>query len=181
VPSIFSQLDGGWRALEESMPSNCDQSDSGAYAVRHNPAAYYTNISAPCAAQDLPLRTTPDLSARFTFITPNLCDDMHDCAVAAGDKWLSTFMPKILRSRQYRSRSTAIFITWDEDDLHSDQHIATIVISPSTPMHTRSSASFDHYSMLRTTEEMLGLSTLLGGAATAPSMRGVFHLKPSSR
>jgi hypothetical protein len=33
---------------------------------------------------------------------------------------------------------------------------------------------FNHYSLLRTTEEMLGLD-LLGKAATAPSMRPVFH------
>ena len=29
------------RSYEESMPSNCDRSDSGEYAVRHNPAVYY--------------------------------------------------------------------------------------------------------------------------------------------
>jgi hypothetical protein len=29
----------------------------------------------------------------------------------------------------------------------------------------------DHYSLLRTTEEMLGITTHLGKAATAPSMR----------
>src|ERR1700751_5571730 len=45
VPSLFSQLAaGGSRSLEESMPSNCYQSDSGEYAVRHNPEAYYTNL-----------------------------------------------------------------------------------------------------------------------------------------
>ena len=37
VPSIFSQLGTGWRALAESSPSNCYRSDSGFYAVRHVP------------------------------------------------------------------------------------------------------------------------------------------------
>ncbi|MBV9416319.1 MAG: hypothetical protein JO363_15160 [Solirubrobacterales bacterium] len=41
VPSIFSLLGGGGsRSLEESMPSNCYQTDSGQYAVRHNPQVY---------------------------------------------------------------------------------------------------------------------------------------------
>jgi hypothetical protein len=176
VPSIFSLLGANWRALQESMPANCDQSDSGDYAVRHNPATYYTNIAARCAAQDVPLGPTPDISARFTFVTPNLCNDMHDCGVGTGDRWLSTFLPKILASRQYLSRSTAVFITWDEDDHNSNQHIATIVVAPSTPVGTRSTARSDHYSLLRTTEEMLGLKPLLGNASRAASMRAVFHL-----
>src|SRR5213079_1440463 len=51
VPSIFSQLGSDWRALEESMPSNCSLKNSGQYAVRHNPAAYYTNIRTACQTQ----------------------------------------------------------------------------------------------------------------------------------
>ena len=36
--SIFGQGET-WKAYQESMPSNCDRSNSGEYAVRHNPAA----------------------------------------------------------------------------------------------------------------------------------------------
>ena len=39
VASIFSQLGTQWRALEESMPSNCDPSNEGLYDVNHNAAA----------------------------------------------------------------------------------------------------------------------------------------------
>lgn len=177
VASIFSQLgSGGWRSLEESMPSNCDQSDSGEYAVRHNPAAYYTNISADCAVYDVPLGSTPDLSAKFTFVTPNLCDDMHDCSVATGDSWLSTFLPKVFASAQYQAGRTAVFLTWDEDDSASGNHIATLAIAPSVAPGTTSGTAFTHYSMLRTTEELLGLGTFIGNAATATSMRSAFTL-----
>jgi len=55
APNIFSQLQGNWRALQESMPSRCARRDSGLYAVRHNPAVYYTNISRQCASRDIPL------------------------------------------------------------------------------------------------------------------------------
>jgi hypothetical protein len=181
VPSIFSLLGANWRALQESMPSNCDHSDSGSYVVSHNPATYYPNIRAQCAKQDVPLGPTPDISARFTFITPNACNDMHDCSVGTGDSWLSTLLPKILASRQYRSGSTAVFITWDEDDYNSNQRIAMIVVAPSTPVGTRSTARFDHYALLRTTEEMLGLKPLLDNAARAVSMRAVFHLNARAR
>jgi len=50
-----------------------------------------------------------------------------------------------------------------------------IVISPTTPAGTVVSQPFDHFSLLRTTEEMLGLP-LLGRASSAVSMRGAFHL-----
>jgi hypothetical protein len=174
VPSIFSQLGGGWHALDESMPSNCDLSDGGEYAVRHNPAVYYTNIRGRCAHHDTPLGARPNLSARFTFITPNLCHDMHDCSAGQGDSWLAGFVSKILSSREYTKQPTAVFITWDEGS--GDNHIATLVLSRYTRPHTVSSKPFNHYSLLRTTEALLGIRAKLGQAARAADMRKAFHL-----
>jgi phosphatidylinositol-3-phosphatase len=177
VPSIFSLLPGGGsRSLEESMPSNCDKTDSGEYAVRHDPETYYTNLGSDCANFDVPLAASPDLSARFTFVTPNLIDDMHDGTVAQGDTWLSGFLPKVLSSSQYQAGRTAVFITWDEDDGSSGNRVATLVIAPSVVPGTVASAAFNHYSLLRSTEEMLGVSPLLGNAATATDMRSAFNL-----
>ena len=184
VPSIFSQLGSDWKAFQESMPTNCSRSNSGRYAVRHNPAAYYANLRGRCEKQDVPLSSAPDLSARFTFITPDLCHDMHSstCAsnatqqVRGGDRWLAGFLPKILGSAQYQAGRTAVFITWDEDDYSSTQHVPTLVVAPSVPPGTAPSTPFNHYSLLRTTEEMLGLPRL-GKATTAASMRRSFNLR----
>jgi phospholipase C len=49
-----------------------------------------------------------------------------------------------------------------------------IVVSPYTPNGVRAAALFDHYSALRTWEEMLGVPCL-DNACTAPSMRSAFH------
>jgi phosphatidylinositol-3-phosphatase len=181
VPSIFSQLGTGARSLEESMPSNCDKSSSGNYAVKHNPEAYYTNLNGTCSTNDVPLGSTPDISAQFTFITPNLCDDMHSntCSgssnvIAQGDAWLKGFIPKLLATSQYTSGSTVIFLTWDEDNGSSGNHIPTLVISPTTKAVV-SSTKFTHYSMLRTAEEILGLPRI-GGAQTANDMLSAFNL-----
>jgi hypothetical protein len=175
APSIFSQLGANWRALQESMPSDCRRADSGRYAVRHNPAAYYTNIRSSCGTRDLPLANRPNISARFTFVTPNLCDDTHNCSVATGDRWLRTFLGKVFASGQYKAGRTAVFLTWDEDDSNASNHIATIVAAPSIKPGTAPSQRFNHYSMLRTTEEMLGLG-FLGNAAQATSMRAPFGI-----
>jgi hypothetical protein len=51
-----------------------------------------------------------------------------------------------------------------------------VIIAPSVRPGATSSTRFDHYSLLRTTEEMLGITNYLGGAATAPSMRSAFGM-----
>jgi hypothetical protein len=176
VPSIFLQLGSDWRALQESMPSNCLKSDASPYVVRHNPAAYYTNID--CATLDVPLTSPPDLSAAFTFVTPNVCNDMHDCSTLTGDTWLSTFMPSVLSSPEYLTGGTVVFVTFDEGG-SSSQHIATLVVSPYTPPGTEASDFFDHYALLRTTEELLGLEPL-DTAALAHTMANDFGLPSPS-
>jgi phosphatidylinositol-3-phosphatase len=190
APSIFGQTTAaglGWRSYQEDMPANCALTDSGRYAVKHNPAAYFTGIRGDCSSRDVPLGTPSggafvsdlrnDKLPGFSFVTPNLCNDMHDCGVGTGDSWLSTWIPLILTSPAYRSGRTVVFLTWDESDGGSN-HVATVVVSPSTPSGTRAADRFDHYSLLKTTEQLLGLTTYLGHAADAStsSMRNAFHL-----
>jgi hypothetical protein len=113
-----------------------------------------------------------------------------DCGNHAGgevdppmsDAFLKTWLDVIVNSTAYQAGSTAIFITWDEGSNFSNkmpENIPMIVVAPSVPNGTVTSASsmptFDHYSLLRTMEEMLGLS-LLQNASTAPSMRTAFNL-----
>jgi len=173
--SIFSQLNGNWRGLDQSMPDACDHVTSGSYAARHNPAVYYVNLGATCRSDDVPLTLPFDLSARFTFITPNICDDMHSCPVAVGDRWLARIVPEIVASPQYQSQSLVLFITFDENDGGPTNQVPTYVVAPSVPRHSRVGVALTHYSLLRTTETLLGLP-LLGAARTATSMVNPFHL-----
>jgi hypothetical protein len=174
VANLFSELKGHWRAYAESMPSPCDKVTSGQYAARHNPAVYYTNLSS-CAKDDVALSLPLDLSASFTMITPNICDDMHSCPVSSGDAWLKRIVPLILRSAQYASTSLALFITFDENDEAASNRVPTLVIAPSVPRGIRVSIPLTHYSLLRTTEALLHLP-FLGGARSASSMIRPFHL-----
>lgn len=174
-PSIFSQLDGNWRGLVQSMPAPCDQVTSGTYAARHNPAVYFVSLGALCQRDDVPMTLPLNLSASFTFIAPNICDDMHSCSVATGDQWLSQIVPSIIESRQYQSRSTVLFITFDEGDGGPTNRVPTYVIAPSVPRGERVGVALTHYSLLRTTETLLHLP-LLGAARAATSMVGPFHL-----
>jgi phosphatidylinositol-3-phosphatase len=106
-------------------------------------------------------------------VTPNLCSDMRDCSVSTGDSWLAGFLPHLLASSQYRAGKTVIFVTFDEGS--GDNHIVTIVVAPPVHRRARSGTAYTHYSLLRTTEEMLGLG-LLSNAGSATSMRAGFGL-----
>ena len=179
VPSIFSQLPGGQsRSLQESMPSNCLKSDSGQYVLHHDPMAYYTNLGSDCGSFDVPFGASPDLSAAFTFITPNAIHDMLNGTVAQGDSFLSSYVPALMATAQYQAGNTAIFITWDEDENSGGSNkVPTIVVSPYTGA-VKVSTSYSHYSLLRTAEDLLGLPAL-GGAVTASPMEGAFGLTGS--
>ena len=183
--SLFEQAPSA-QSFEESMPTKCDPAETYPYAPKHNPEAYYTRIRERCKAGDVPLGstsrgtlatalTTGKLPA-FSFVTPSLCNDMHDCGVATGDAWLGSWLAKITASPSYRAGRTVVFVVWDEDDGSAVNLVPAFVVSPWTKPGTRSTKRFTHYSLLRTTEELLGLRTHLGGAATATSMRSAFGL-----
>ena len=177
-PSIFSQT--SWRAYAESMPGACGHQNAGDYAPRHNPAVYFTAVAGQCASQDLPIaRLGADLRsgdlASYSFVTPNLCSDEHDCPISDGDRWLAEWVPRIVGSPAYRDGTTVLFITYDEDDHAEGNRVYTVVVAPSVRPGTIAGEDFTHYSLLRTQEELLGLP-FLGQATSSPSMKAAFHL-----
>lgn len=190
VASLFGQT-GDWKAYEESMRTNCQRHDAGRYAVRHNPPPYLVHLSG-CGTNDVAFGALgADLGGgtlpAFSFVTPNLCNDLHDCAIERADDWLARVIPMIVASATYQAGRTAIFLTFDEGEGGTSDHCATnvhdrgchvltVAIAPSVRPGTRSGTLFNHYSLLRTTEEMLGLTTYLGRARHAASMRGAFNL-----
>jgi phospholipase C len=187
VPDIFRQLvrrGRAWRGFAESMPSPCFRADSGRYLMRHNPAVYFRHLAGTCRTSDLPMGTPARGALRralrqnmlpaYAFLTPDACHDMHDCPKAAGDAWLRSWLPMILANRSYRNGQMAVFLTFDEG-VGTDQRVATIVLSPYIEAGTVSRGHFTHYSLLRTTENLLGLP-LLAHARQAAGMRRAFGI-----
>ena len=171
------------KSYQEDMPSNCSTSSKGRYAPKHNPQAYFVGADdrAACKRDNVPMGTpaggnfiadlSNDTMPNFAFVTPNLCNDTHDCSVSTGDAWLKSWLPKILASPAYAKGRTAIFIVYDEDS-----PMPNVIITPSVTPGTEVAQPFDHYSLLKTTEEMLGLDSFLGEANKATSMRSSFHM-----
>ena len=178
--SIFQQLGSDWTVLAQSAGQNCRLTNNGAYhEPRHVPSLYYPAIRTMCALRTVPLRDVPDLSRALTMIIPDKLNDMHMTDITpeipqrieAGDDWLEEYLPALLASPGSRASRTAIIVTFDEGR-GSDLQVPLFVISPYVTPGARDGRHFDHYSFLRTMQEMLGLSPLLGQAATPASMRG---------
>ena len=191
-----------WKAyLEDITGTVCPLTDAGPndpngsplYAVRHEPFAYfdndtnsqksnskyciehlvpYTNLASDIANNALP---------QYVWITPNLCDDMHDTcdgnAIANGDTWLSQNVPAILNSAAYKAGG-ALFITWDEAD-SGDGPIPMIVLSPFAKGGGYSNTiHYTHGSTLRTIQEIFSVTPLLGDAKKETDLSDLFTVFP---
>ncbi len=186
--SIFSQVKS-WKSYQEGMPSACDKSSGGAYATKHNPAAYYSTL-AGCAANDVTIATltcnatttntacspapsnafTQDLAndtlAEFTLVTPTLDNDMHDGTITQADNWLSTYVPRILASKAYLRGDVAVFILWDEQNTANvGGPTPNVFLSPYITAGSTSATPFNHFAVLRAWENALGIATYLGCAS----------------
>jgi phosphatidylinositol-3-phosphatase len=159
------------------------------YSAHHNPALYYTRVeggrydeaiapSAECRTRDVSMGTTApnDTSAldaalasgdvgSFDLLVPNDCENGHDpCGtrdpVRQFDDFLAREVPKIESSPAFGADSV-IFITWDEgaDPPKDPKHVLTLAVGPQVRPGTYTGA-YDHYSLLRTVEDALGLPPL---------------------
>lgn len=191
-----------WRSYDENISgTNCPLTNQGAtdsnghqlYQVHHNPFVYFSDqtnnrsgTSKNCIAHIRPFtQFAHDLSAntvaRYNFIVPNLCHDMHDTcggnAIAHGDTWLKNTVPEILHSTAYRSGGV-LFITWDEAAA-GDGPIPMIVLSPYAKGNYYSNSTYyTHSSTLRTIQEIFGVYPLIRNAGSATDLRAMFSVFP---
>jgi len=193
-PDLFTQGES-WRAYEESMPTPCDRvaTTDGLYVPKHNPPLYYLDVpGASCSADDVPYSTlATDLKNHtlpaFAFVAPNQNDNMHTTGNLAGQAWLQANLPALLTSTEFTTGTMVIFITWDEGNptgevagtdcttSTSDScHVPLLVLSHWTHAVTYT-GKLTHYSVLKATEDLLGLPEL-GQARTAASLTTAFGL-----
>jgi phosphatidylinositol-3-phosphatase len=197
APNIVDQLAAAglsWKAYLEGIPRPCfTGGESGAYAKRHNPFAYYRDIAGNadrCAhlvgfdvlARDLRDGTLP----LYAWISPNLCDDGHDCALRTADRFLARTLPALIRELGPHG---FLILTWDEGvsdrgccgSAHGGQ-IATILAGPDVRSGARSGQPLDHYGVLATIERALRLPLLaLAADPKAGSLEGLFRRPPRLR
>ncbi len=155
----------------ESMPAagftGCTDAER-LYARKHNPWVDFSNVS---ASSNLPLSALPeDLSKlpTLSFVIPNLCNDMHNCAVAEGDRWAREHLAPYVTWAA--AHDGLLIVTFDEDDRSSGNRIPTFFVGPMVKAGSFSQP-VNHYNVLRTIEDMYGLEPL-GEARGAAALAG---------
>jgi phosphatidylinositol-3-phosphatase len=155
-----------WRAYMEGMGSDCRQG-TGDYAVKHDPFAYYGGRCQPSVVpfSELPGDLAGASPPRFIWITPNLCDDMHDCSPTVGDSWLRETVPLLLASPAMTNG--VVFITWDENEGGGSNQVLTLVLG--SRHATEPASTYSHPSLLATVEDLLGVPRL-GATRAVPAI-----------
>ncbi|MBI3782112.1 MAG: phosphoesterase [Deltaproteobacteria bacterium] len=179
-----------WRSYQEDISGvDCPLSAVGQYKPKHNPMVFFDDVIhydtqamsadplAPrCLTHVRPFgELTTDLQnntvARYNFLTPNQCNDMHSkCApvnnqVQQGDNWLAQWIPTIQASKAYKDGGV-ILITWDEAELApgclGNCPIGMIALSPlAKGGGYHNTIAYDHSSTLKTLQEIFKVSPLL--------------------
>jgi hypothetical protein len=175
-----------WKSYAEDIPSvGYTGDDTGRYAVRHNPLAYFTDVQndAKQVQNLVPFsQLAADLNAanlpNYSFIVPNLCNDAHDCALSTADAWLKNNIDPLIHSSQFQIDGLLV-IVFDEantlDLTSGGGHVAAVVVSPLGKRAYKSVAFYQHQSVLRLMLEGLGVTKLPGDAAAAPAMWEFFN------
>ncbi len=173
-----------WKAYEEDLPSvGYLEPDTGGYARRHCPLSYLSDVVNSSTqrnnlvpftqfAQDLANNQLPN----FSFITPNLCNDAHDCPLTDADTWLQNNLDLLITSPAFQNDGLLV-IVFDEagsDDTNGGGKIAWVAVGPKVNNGFKSTNFYQHQNTLRLLSEALGLTNFPGAAATAANMAEFF-------
>ena len=183
----------------ENLPANLTTCSAGNYARKHCPWLDFTGIPASVSRDFTSFPTTAAAFASLpsiAFVIPNLLDDMHSAAtsggspiakeVAQGDAWLRAHLDAY--ATWAVTHNSLLVITWDEDSSNYTtpsncasgintkppaNHIPTLVLGAHVVPGSTSSTPYTHYDLLRTLEDLYGLSPI-GGSAGVPPISGIW-------
>ncbi len=165
-----------WKAYIEGYPSydanHVPMSDFS--DIRNNPTQAANMVPFTQFATDLANGTLP----QFSFITPNLCNDAHDCALSVADTWLQTNIAPLISSTLFQTDGLLI-VWWDEaasDNTNGGGKVAWTVVSPFAKRGYQSTTFYQHPSTLRLMLKALGVTVFPGDAASAPDMDEFFTI-----
>jgi phosphatidylinositol-3-phosphatase len=198
LTTLLETAEVSWKSYQESIkPDVCPVASFGRYGAKHNPMVFFDDVtdgrnpnSKHCIEHIRPYEEiTNDLAtgnvARYNFITPNMCSDMHDAddgcetrdSIKNGDLWLSREIPKILASKAYEDGGV-VFITWDESETADDAPIGMIVLSKHAKVAYEGHELYSHSSLLRTVQDIFAIKPYLRDAARAKALDDLFVSYP---
>jgi len=159
-----------WRAYSENLPSvgsSVCTAGGGLYVRKHCPWTNFGDLdhNNERPYTDLSVDIANDALPRLAYVIPNQCNNTHDCTTTVGDNWLAANLPAMIDAV---GPNGVVILTWDEDDSHSANHILTVFAGPMVHAGYVSPGTVNHYTVLRTICEALGIAPFGGAVGQAP-------------
>ncbi|MFB9839108.1 alkaline phosphatase family protein [Actinoallomurus acaciae] len=175
APNLASELAAAgesWASYNETLPGQGSTTcSSGRYARKHNPWFGFGNVPTSTARTFAQFPADYTTLPKVSFVTPNLCSDMHDCSVPTGDTWLQNNLGAY--ATWAKTHNSVLIVTFDEDNSLSGNKIPTVLYGQPVKAGSSTSTKYTHYNVLRTIEDMYGTSHA-GNAASAADITGIW-------
>jgi hypothetical protein len=155
------------------------------YRRKHNPWANWVAKVSPTPVNQLASGVNLAFSqfpSDFTqlptvsFVIPNQLHDMHDGSRRQGDDWLRDNLGAY--AAWAKTNNSLLIVTWDEDDYNEDNQIPTVFHGANLRIGATSAGTWTLHNLLRTIEDMYGVSTHAGTAADVRAIVGPFATDP---
>ncbi len=157
----------GFGLYAEDLPTAGDPVCSrDQYARKHNPVPDFTNLPGRLAQPFTAFGADYAALPQVSFVIPNLCDDMHDCPIAAGDAWLRSNLDGY--RRWAATHQSLLVVTWDEAEDNSAANRVPLIMAGQMVRPGRYAEPVDHYRVLRTLEDMFGLGHIGNAIPSTP-------------
>ena len=184
LPDLIEASGRTWKTYQEDMPSPCFIGSEGDYEQKHNPFIYFDPIRLDkdrCERSIVPfsaLQTDVEAGTlpNFIFITPNICNDGHDCPFDAADKWLKQQLEILVPALDKAGGNYLVVMMFEEGDGNSSccglpeddagGRVPVVLMSPRVKTNFQDSTLYSHYSLLKTIAAAWGLP-YLGHSADA--------------
>lgn len=171
-----------WKVYAEDYPGNCSlRTRTGLFVRKHVPFLSFKNIQdnagrcnshiveASAMAKDRAAGALPD----FSLYIPNMKNDGHDTDVAFADKWFSGAFGPLLKDPDFM-KDLLVVVTFDESGLLGKNHIYTALMGSNVVPGSHCDERIDHYGLLHTIENALGVGNLGQNDARAPTISGIW-------
>jgi len=172
--SLESELIGAGKTFvgySEGLPAvGSTVCASGLYVRKHAP---WTDSPRTIAVTISPSPASLTSFAKLptvAWVIPSLDDDMHDGTIQQADSWLQ--MHLMAYATWAKNNNSLLIVQWDEDQGTTANYIATIFVGPMVKPG-KYSETINHHNILRTIEDMYGLSHL-GSSAGAKAITDVW-------
>ena len=170
TPNLASQLIGSGRTFggyAEALPhggyTGCA---SGNYARKHAPWTDFANVPANLGQPYTAFPTDFTRLPSVAFVVPDLCNDMHNCSIPTGSRWLRDHLDAYASWAQ--THHSLLIVTFDEDDSVGPNLVPTIVVGQGIAP-ARVTDRIDQYTLLRTIEHCFNLAPLGIAAQRTPA------------